>query len=184
MKIVETELADVVVIEPVLHRDERGIFYEAYQRLDYLEAGLDYEFVQDNISYSGAGVLRGLHYQIERPQGKLVTVVSGRIYDVVVDLRRQSSTFGRWIGTNLSAYNHRLIWIPPGFAHGFYVLSQGATVVYKVTEHYAPGLARTLIWNDPALGIDWPIRDDRPILLSEQDRAGLPLDECQVYEGQ
>lgn len=182
MKIIRTELSDILLIEPELHRDERGLFFEAFNHQDYLQAGLEYEFVQDNVSYSGAGVLRGLHYQLDRPQGKLVTVLSGRIFDVAVDLRRQSKTFGRWVSAVLSGYNHRLIWIPPGFAHGFYVLSQGATVLYKVTEHYAPEQERTLIWNDPVLGIDWPLRTERPLILSDQDQAGLPLDKCQVYE--
>lgn len=182
MKTVATELSEIVLIEPELHRDERGLFFEAFNQKDYLEAGLGAKFVKDNVSHSGAGVLRGLHYQIERPQGKLVTVLRGRIFDVAVDLRKHSKTFGRWTSADLSGYNHRLIWIPPGFAHGFYVLSQEATVLYKVTEHYQPELARTLLWNDPALGIDWPLRDDQPIILSDQDQAGLPLDECQVYE--
>jgi dTDP-4-dehydrorhamnose 3,5-epimerase len=183
MRVVATELPDIVLIEPALHRDERGLFYEAFNRRDFLETGLEGEFVQDNVSYSQAGVLRGLHYQVERPQGKLVTVLSGRIFDVVVDLRCQSETFGCWMSVDLSGYNHRLIWIPPGFAHGFYVLSQGATVLYKVTEYYAPELARTLRWNDPDVGIDWPVWEDQPVILSEQDQAGLPLDECPVFEG-
>jgi dTDP-4-dehydrorhamnose 3,5-epimerase len=184
MKIIPTELSGIVLIEPESHRDERGLFYEAFNRNDYLKAGLDLSFVQDNVSHSGAGVLRGLHYQLKRPQGKLVTVLRGRIFDVAVDLRRHSKTFGQWVSADLSGYNHRVLWVPPGFAHGFYVLSQGATVLYKVTEHYAPDQARTLLWNDPALRIEWPLKDEQLLILSDQDRAGLPLEACQVYEGQ
>ena len=182
MKILPTELPEVILIEPTIHRDERGLFYEAFNRNDYQQTGLDIDFVQVNVSFSSAGVLRGLHYQLEQPQGKLVTVLHGRIFDVVVDLRRWSKTFGRWTGTELSGHNHRLIWIPPGFAHGFYTLSEGATVVYKVTDYYSPKQARTLLWNDPELGIEWPLREAAPITLNKNDRAGLPLAVCEVYE--
>jgi dTDP-4-dehydrorhamnose 3,5-epimerase len=184
MKILPVELPDVALIEPALHRDERGLFYEAFNSEAYSQAGLEIEFVQDNISRSGAGVLRGLHYQIEKPQGKLVTVLSGSIFDVAVDLRRQSKTFGRWAAVELTGHNHKLIWIPPGFAHGFYVLSEGATVFYKVTQYYVPELARTLSWDDPTVGIDWPVRSDVSLILNDNDRSGLPLSESQVFEGE
>jgi dTDP-4-dehydrorhamnose 3,5-epimerase len=182
MKILSNELPGVILIEPTIHRDERGLFYEAFNRNDYQQAGLDMDFVQVNVSYSNAGVLRGLHYQLDQPQGKLVTVLHGRIFDVVVDMRRQSTTFGHWTGVELSGHNHKLIWIPPGFSHGFYTLSDGATVVYKVTDYYVPKQARTLLWNDPELGIEWPLREAVPLTLNEADQAGLPLAECEVYE--
>lgn len=183
MKILTSELPDILWVEPDIHRDDRGLFFELFNQARFQQAGLDLRFVQDNISHSIGGVLRGLHYQIDQPQGKLVAVLRGRIFDVAVDLRRRSKTFGRWAAADLNAGSHRMIWIPPGFAHGFYTLSDQATVLYKVTEYYAPGKERTLLWNDPQLAIDWPIGNGASVTLSDNDRAGQPLARCDVYEG-
>jgi len=170
MRIQPTELQGVVVIEPEVFSDARGYFLETYNAKTFAEAGIAGRFVQDNQSRSKKGVLRGLHYQLERAQGKLVRVLHGEIFDVVVDLRPGSSTFGKWSGLNLSATDRKMIWIPGGFAHGFYTLSETAEVAYKVTEFYAPQYERTLLWNDPDLGIRWPLQGE-PI-LSEKDKAG------------
>jgi dTDP-4-dehydrorhamnose 3,5-epimerase len=180
MQITATELAGVFLIEPRLFEDERGYFLETYHRQRFAEAGIDVEFVQDNFSHSRRGVLRGLHYQIQHPQGKLVRVVRGEIFDVAVDLRRDSPTFGRWTAAVLSETNHRQLYIAPGFAHGFCVTSDAADVIYKCTDFYAPQHERTLLWNDPALGIEWPVGQP---LVSPKDRAGLPLATAETYVG-
>ena len=180
MKAIPTEIPDVLILEPRIFGDERGFFFESYNATRFRElTGFNGEFVQDNHSRSAQGVLRGLHYQIRQPQGKLVRVVAGEVYDVAVDLRRSSPTFGQWIGVTLSAENKRQLWIPAGFAHGFYVVSEMAEFLYKTTHYYAPEHERTLRWNDPQLGIDWPITTD-PI-LSSKDRDGLPLDEAECF---
>jgi dTDP-4-dehydrorhamnose 3,5-epimerase len=176
-----TELAGVLLLEPEVFRDERGFFVETYSAARFATLGLPTNFVQDNHSRSRQGVLRGLHYQIHHPQGKLVRVVRGEIFDVTVDLRRGSPTFGRWAGVHLSDANQRQLWVPPGFAHGFYTLSELADMIYKVTEIYDPLSERTLLWNDPHLGIKWPLVDGRPPLLSPKDAAALPFDSAETY---
>lgn len=169
----------MLLIEPRVFEDARGFFKETYQKQRYREAGITAEFVQDNYSRSTRGTLRGLHYQIEHPQGKLVQVFRGEIFDAAVDLRRDSPRFGKWVGHRLSEANHRQMYVPPGFAHGFCVLSDVAEVFYKCTDLYYPQYERTLLWNDPAVGIEWPI-DGEPI-LSEKDRHGTPLSEADCY---
>lgn len=181
MKIHKTSLPEVIIIEPKIFGDERGFFLESYQKNKFAEHGITADFVQDNHSKSVRGVLRGLHYQIRQPQGKLVRVVFGEIFDVAVDIRRNSPTFGRWVGDYLSAENKRMIWVPPGFAHGFFVTSPEAEVIYKATDYYASQWERTIAWNDPTIGIDWPLGDVSPI-LSPKDAAGNPLTEADVYE--
>ena len=169
-----TALPEVLILQPQVFGDERGFFFESFNARDFAKAtGLDVQFVQDNHSKSAHGVLRGLHYQIEQAQGKLVRVVQGEVFDVAVDMRRSSPTFGQWVGVQLSADNHSQLWIPPGFAHGFVVLSQSAEFVYKTTDYWAPVHERCLLWNDPAVGIEWPI-DFEP-QLAGKDAAGLPL---------
>jgi dTDP-4-dehydrorhamnose 3,5-epimerase len=180
MNVIPANLPDVLMLEPKVFGDERGFFMESYNRRTFSELGINAEFVQDNHSRSGKGVLRGLHYQTRQPQGKLVRVVVGEVFDVAVDLRRRSPTFGHWTGMNLSADNKRLAWIPPGFAHGFYVLSDAAEFLYKTTDYYAPEFERSLLWNDPAMNIAWPLAGE-PI-LSEKDRRGMPLNQAEVYE--
>lgn len=179
MQITATALEDVKLIEPTVFTDHRGFFFESWNARDLAQAGIQAAFVQDNHSQSRHGVLRGLHYQIGRPQGKLVRVVAGEIFDVAVDLRRSSSTFGRWTGTTLSADNRRLLWIPPGFAHGFIVLSSSADFLYKATEYYAPELERTLVWNDPDVAIEWPAGIE-PILTAK-DAAGARLSDADTF---
>lgn len=174
MKVERTAIPDVLVLEPEVFRDARGFFYESYNRRSFAAAtGLDLEFVQDNHSRSTRNVLRGLHYQVRQPQGKLVRVVAGEIWDVAVDLRRGAPSFGRWAAEKLDAASHRMLWIPPGFAHGFVVLSEQADVLYKATDFYAPEHERTLLWDDPAIGIPWPLAGE-PV-MSDKDRRGLPL---------
>jgi dTDP-4-dehydrorhamnose 3,5-epimerase len=180
MKITKTRIPEVVVLEPQVFGDERGFFLESYNQKSFEEIGLGRTFVQDNHSRSARNVLRGLHYQLERPQGKLVRVVSGSIWDVAVDIRRSSPTFGEWVGEELSEGNKRMLWIPEGFAHGFLVSSERADVLYKVTDFRAPSGERRLLWNDPQLAIDWPLRDDP--LLSQKDRDGLLLSQAEVFE--
>lgn len=180
MQVIRTDIPDVLVLEPRVFGDARGFFMESYNAREFAAAsGLHVSFVQDNHSRSARGVLRGLHYQIREPQGKLVRVTRGRVFDVAVDLRRSSPTFGRWTGAELSEENNRQMWVPEGFAHGFVVLSDSADFLYKTTSYYAPEHERCLIWNDPAVGVEWPF-PDAP-LLSEKDRAGLPLAECEVF---
>jgi dTDP-4-dehydrorhamnose 3,5-epimerase len=170
MKIELTELPGVIVIEPEVFTDARGYFLETYNAKTFAEAGINEQFVQDNQSLSKRGVLRGLHYQKEQAQGKLIRVLLGEIFDVVVDLRPESGTYGKWSEFNLSAREQKMIWIPKGFAHGFYTLSETADVAYKVTEFYAPQHERVILWNDPDLAIRWPLQGE-PI-LSEKDKAG------------
>jgi dTDP-4-dehydrorhamnose 3,5-epimerase len=180
MKVIRTEITDVLVLEPPVIRDERGFFSESWNARTFRNlTQLDVQFVQDNESQSGRGVLRGLHYQIEQPQGKLVRVARGRIFDVAVDMRKSSRTFGRWTGLELSEENHRELWIPAGFAHGFLVLSEIADVLYKTTDYYAPEHERCIIWNDPKLAIEWPLNGE-PI-LSARDRMGDLLDQAEVF---
>ena len=180
MKVVETSIPDVLIIEPKVFGDERGFFYESFNAAAFEAAtGLKRQFVQDNHSKSQRGVLRGLHYQIQQPQGKLVRVVAGEVFDVAVDLRKSSPSFGRWFGTHLSAQNQRQLWIPEGFAHGFVVLSESAEFLYKTTDYYAPEHERSLLWNDPALGIQWPI-DEAP-QLSAKDQAGKVLRDAELF---
>jgi dTDP-4-dehydrorhamnose 3,5-epimerase len=175
------ELPDVVLVEPAFYGDHRGFFMETWQKRRFEEAGIGLEFVQDNHSMSAAGVLRGLHYQVERPQGKLVRVVAGEAFDVAVDLRRSSRTFGKWTGAVLSAENRRMLWIPPGFAHGFYATKARTELVYKCTEYYAPALERTILWSDPEIGVVWPIPVGGEPVLSEKDRKGVPLAAAETY---
>lgn len=177
MKIHPTELKGVVLIEPEIFSDARGYFLETYNARVFADAGISEKFVQDNQSRSNRGVLRGLHYQKEKAQGKLVRVLAGEIFDVVVDIRPDSSTFGKWSGFNLSAEEQKMIWIPTGFAHGFYTLSETAEVAYKVTEYYAPQDDRVILWSDPDLAIRWPLVGE-PI-LSEKDKAGHSLGKLQ-----
>ena len=180
MKVVETSIPDVLIIEPKVFGDERGFFYESFNAAAFEAAtGLKRQFVQDNHSKSQRGVLRGLHYQIQQPQGKLVRVVAGEVFDVAVDLRKSSPSFGRWFGTHLSAQNQHQLWIPEGFAHGFVVLSETAEFLYKTTDYYAPEHERSLLWNDPALGIQWPF-DEAP-QLSAKDQAGKRLSDAELF---
>jgi len=182
MDFIPTSLPDVLLIQPKVFGDGRGFFMETYRHQRFADAGIPVHFVQDNHSGSRQGILRGLHYQIRQPQGKLVRVVVGEVYDAVVDLRRSSPAFGRWEGIHLSAENKRQLWIPPGLAHGFYVLSEWAEVVYKTTEYYAPEWERTLLWNDPQLAIPWPLVGGQPPSLSHKDEQGKPLHEAESFE--
>lgn len=181
MKAQLTALPEVYLLEPKVFQDQRGFFAESFNQAVFCrELKLDVTFVQDNHSRSMQSVLRGLHYQIQQPQGKLVRVVAGAIFDVAVDIRRQSSTFGQWVGYTLSAHNFCQLWVPPGFAHGFLVLSDVADVLYKATDYYAPEHERCIIWNDLDLGIDWPVAGQSPI-LSEKDQKGNPFKTAEVY---
>ena len=182
MEFLPTRFPDVIVIRPEVFEDSRGFFMETWNRRDFEHAGIDADFVQDNYSSSVAGTVRGLHYQIKRAQGRLVRVVKGEVFDVAVDLRKSSPDFGRWASEILSAENKKQIWIPPGFAHGFLVLSETAEFEYKCTDYYAPEHERTICWDDPDIDIDWPLADGRPPILSQKDQAGLPLKESQVYD--
>ena len=181
MQAIRLALAEVILLRPKVFGDHRGNFFESFNARAFRDAtGLNVEFVQDNHSYSKAQVLRGLHYQVSQAQGKLVRVTSGAVFDVAVDLRRSSPSFGRWVGARLSADDRDMLWIPPGFAHGFYVLSEGAEFLYKTTDYWAPEFERTLLWNDPALGIAWPLSGE-PV-LNAKDAAGRPLAHAEVYE--
>jgi dTDP-4-dehydrorhamnose 3,5-epimerase len=180
MKAVPTDIPGLVILEPRVHGDERGFFFESYNRRAFREAtGVDPDFVQDNHSRSVRGVLRGLHYQVKRPQGKLVRVVAGEVWDVAVDLRRSSPAFGKWVGLTLSAANRRMLWVPEGFAHGFVVTSDAAEFLYKTTDYYAPEHERSLLWNDPALAIAWPVQGE-PI-LKPGDANGTPLARAETF---
>jgi dTDP-4-dehydrorhamnose 3,5-epimerase len=180
VKAIPTAIAQVLVIEPAVFGDARGAFFESWNRRAFSKlAGHDVEFVQDNHSVSARGVLRGLHYQVRQSQGKLVRVVAGEVFDVVVDLRRSSPTFGRWVGERLSAENRRMMWVPEGFAHGFLVLSDMAEFLYKTTDYYAPEHERTLLWNDPAVGVKWPL-EGAPV-LKPKDAAGTPLASAETF---
>ncbi|MEH1944248.1 MAG: dTDP-4-dehydrorhamnose 3,5-epimerase [Nostoc sp.] len=181
MSIVNTKIPEVLQIEPQVFADDRGFFFEAYNQQRFAqEIGIVTNFVQDNHSCSKQNVLRGLHYQIKQPQGKLIRAVVGTIFDVAVDIRKSSPTFGKWVGSELSAENKRILWIPLGFAHGFLVLSEVAEVLYKTTDYYAPQSDRTILWNDPDLAIDWPL--SAPPILSTKDQAGKPLRTAEVFD--
>ena len=180
MKVIQTAIPDLLILEPKVFGDARGFFMESFNARSFQEAtGLNVDFVQDNHSRSAKGVLRGLHYQIQQAQGKLVRVVRGSVFDVAVDLRKGSPTFGKWDGVELSEENNRQFWIPPGFAHGFLVTSESADFLYKTTDYYAPEHERSLAWNDPDVGVEWPL-DGAP-LLSAKDLAGKRLSECETF---
>ena len=179
MRVTPTAIPDVLVVEPRVFGDERGFFFESWNRRALAQAGLDVDFVQDNHSRSSRGVLRGLHYQIRHPQGKLVRVVAGEVFDVAVDLRRGSPTFGRHVALTLSAENKRMLWVPPGFAHGFCVTSDSADFLYKTTDYWHAEHERTLLWNDPALAIAWPLAG-APVIAAK-DAAGTPLERAETY---
>lgn len=181
MEVEVTAIPDVLLFKPKVFGDERGFFMETFRETWFSERGLNVRFVQDNHSASTKGVLRGLHYQVQQPQGKLVRVTAGEVFDVAVDLRRQSPTFAQSVGVILSADNRHLFWVPPGFAHGFLVLSERAEFSYKCTDYYAPEHERSLLWNDPALGIDWPELGPEYPILSAKDRAGVCLAEAEVF---
>ncbi len=180
MKVLQTKIPDVIVLEPAVFGDDRGFFLESYNQRVLSDLGIGRTFVQDNHSRSCRGVLRGLHYQLKQPQGKLIRVVAGSIWDVAVDIRRSSPTFGQWTGQELTAENKRILWIPEGFAHGFVVLSESADVLYKASDFYAPAHERSLLWNDPALNIAWP--SDIDPILSAKDKAGLLLRDAPVCD--
>lgn len=182
MQVTPTEIPKVTIIEPRIFDDERGFFMETWQRQKFAEVGIDYDFVQDNHSRSVQGTLRGLHYQIQQPQGKLVRTTVGEVYDVAVDIRRSSPTFGQWVGRYLSAENKHMLWVPPGFAHGFYVTSDIAEVQYKCTDYYAPQHERSIRWDDPSISIQWPITPDAEPFLSAKDAGGTPLKEAELFE--
>lgn len=180
MKVSPTAIPDVLIIEPKVFGDTRGFFYESFNQKAFNEAtGQDVNFVQDNHSSSAKGVLRGLHYQIQQPQGKLVRVVRGAVFDVAVDIRKGSPTFGKWVGVELSEDNHRQLWVPPGFAHGFLVTSESADFLYKTTDYYAPEHERCIVWNDPAIGIQWPLTAEPS--LSAKDQQGLALRDAETF---
>lgn len=181
MKFIPTEIQDIILIETDFFGDERGFFMETYQQQRFSENGITGPFVQDNHSGSRKGILRGLHYQVRQPQGKLVRVVQGEVFDVAVDLRRSSLNFGKWVGQVLSAVNRHQLWIPPGFAHGFYVLSDWAEIVYKATDYYAPAWDRTLLWCDPEIGIEWPLPPGSVPGLSAKDQSGKHFSEAETY---
>lgn len=176
-----TSISDVVLIKPRVFGDARGFFMETWEANKFAAAGLNLRFVQDNHSRSVKGTLRGMHYQMKQPQGKLVRVIVGEVYDVAVDLRRHSATFGKWVGAYLSAENKNMLWVPPGFAHGFLVISEVAEFVYKCTDYYAPQYEQSLIWNDPTVGIAWPLSLGEVPLLSDKDNAGKLIRDAEVY---
>jgi dTDP-4-dehydrorhamnose 3,5-epimerase len=182
MRFLPAEIQDIVIIYPVVYSDERGYFCETFQAKNFFKAGIPTQFVQDNQSGSHQGVIRGLHYQIRQAQGKLIRVTAGEIYDVAVDLRKSSPTCGKWKGHILSAENKRQIWVPPGFAHGFYVLSEWAEVLYKATDFYAPEWERTLLWNDPQVNITWPLANGQLPIISKKDSQGRSFKEAELYE--
>ena len=181
MRFIACDIPGPIIIEPKVFGDERGFFLESWNHAAFAEAGLDLAFVQDNHSRSSRGVLRGLHYQDPNPQGKLVRVANGRVFDVAVDIRRSSATFGRWIGVELSAANQRMLWVPPGFAHGFLTLEDKTDFLYKCTDFYQPASEHCLRWDDPALAIDWPLDNMIPE-LSAKDKTGQPLADCVLPE--
>ena len=182
MKATRLAIPEVVLIEPKVFGDARGFFFESFNQKAFNEAtGTNHQFVQDNHSRSAKGVLRGLHYQIQQPQGKLVRVVRGAVLDVAVDIRKSSPTFGQWVAEELSEDNHRQLWVPPGFAHGFVVLSEMAEFLYKTTDYYAPAFERCIAWDDPTLAIDWKLSGRQP-LLSAKDAQGLPLAKAELFD--
>ncbi len=182
MKVVPTAIRDVLLITPRVFEDERGFFMETWQERRFADSGIDYRFVQDNHSHSIRGTLRGLHYQLPNTQGKLVRAVRGEIFDVAVDLRKSSPTFGQWVGEYLSGRNKRQLWIPPGFAHGFLVVSESADCLYKCTDFYAPESERTVIWNDDDLGIEWPVPADGAPIVSNKDLAGVAFRSAEYFQ--
>ena len=182
MEFVPTRIPEIILVRPKVYEDPRGYFMEVYREDRFSAGGISRSFVQENQSRSQKGVLRGLHYQIRQAQGKLVRVLSGEIFDIAVDLRRSSSTFGQWVGVILSAENRHQLWIPEGFAHGFYVMSDHAEVVYKVTDYYAPAWERSILWNDPQIGIEWPLGSDSLPTLSQKDMDGKPLAEAEIFD--
>ena len=182
MNVIRTAIPEVVLIEPKVFGDARGFFFESFNQKAFNDAtGTNHQFVQDNHSRSAQGVLRGLHYQIQQPQGKLVRVVRGAVIDVAVDIRKSSPTFGQWVAEELSEDNHRQLWVPPGFAHGFVVLSEVAEFLYKTTDYYAPAFERCIAWDDPTLAIDWKLAGRQP-LLSAKDAQGLPLAKAELFD--
>lgn len=182
MKVVDTKINDVKILEPSVFGDDRGFFMETWSSAAFIKAGFDINFVQDNHSRSAQGVLRGLHYQIQHPQGKLVRCTAGEVFDVAVDLRKSSTQFGQWVGVVLSAENKRQLWVPPGFAHGFYVMSVSADFQYKCSDVYAPEYERSLLWNDPAVGIEWPLVDGVELQLAAKDKVASVLAESDVFD--
>jgi len=181
MQIVDTELYEVKIVEPPVFGDDRGFFMESWNLQKFEDAGLPTHFVQDNHSRSSQGVLRGMHFQIKHPQGKLVRVTAGEVFDVAVDMRHNSPQFGQWAGVVLSASNHRQLWVPPGFAHGFYVMSESADFQYKCTDIYAPEYERSLRWDDPSIGIEWPLIDGKAPTLAAKDEEGQVLGEIDTF---
>ncbi|PKN92537.1 MAG: dTDP-4-dehydrorhamnose 3,5-epimerase [Chloroflexi bacterium HGW-Chloroflexi-6] len=181
MEYTPLEISDVILVQPRVFQDERGFFLESYKKTSYASAGISLGFVQSNHSGSKQGVLRGLHYQVKNTQGKLVCAVLGEIFDVAVDLRRNSPTFGKWVGAYLSAEKKNQLWIPPGFAHGFYAVSSWAEVFYQATDFYAPESERTLLWNDPQVAIQWPIENGQMPILSPKDADGVPLAQADLF---
>ena len=181
MKITKTAIPEVLIFEPTVHGDSRGYFMETFRLNDFVDAGDSLNFVQDNQSKSSQGTLRGLHYQLNFPQGKLVRVLSGEVFDVAVDIRKNSPTFGQWVGELLSAENHKQLWVPPGFAHGFYVTSDSAELSYKCTEYYHPEDDHSLLWNDLSIAIEWPLVSDSP-LLSDKDKNAKTLQAAALFE--
>ena len=181
MKFIPTEIPDLIIVEPDVFGDHRGFFMESWHAEKFAEGGIDAQFVQDNHSRSSQGILRGLHYQIEQPQGKLVRVLSGEVFDVAVDLRRDSPTFGKWFGMTLNDIDKKMLWVSPGFAHGFYVVSEQADFFYKCTELYAPEHERAIRWDDPDLAIDWPIAIGQEPVLAPKDAAAKSFKDAEVY---
>lgn len=182
MEFIPTSIPEVILVKPNVFGDSRGFFLETYKADKFTKAGIPGPFIQDNHSGSQKNTLRGLHYQVRYPQGKLIRVISGEIFDVAVDIRPGSASFGSWVGENLSSENKHQLWVPPGFAHGFYVMSDWAEVTYKVTDIYAPDWERTIAWNDPEIGILWPIPPGTQLKLSEKDRSGKLLQDADLYE--
>ena len=182
LKILPTAINDVKIIEPKVFGDERGYFLESWNQQSFDDLGLDVRFVQDNHSYSQQNILRGLHYQLEQPQGKLVRVIEGEVYDVAVDIRKSSSTFGQWVGVRLSGTNHRMLWVPPGFAHGFYVMSPTVHFCYKCTEYYAPEFEHSIQWDDSKLNIDWPLIKGESPQLSKKDQDGIAFEQAEYFK--
>ena len=182
MKFTSAEIQGIINIEPIVYNDDRGYFYETFQVQHFSEAGIPTIYLQDNQSGSNQGVIRGLHYQIHQAQGKLIRVIAGEIFDVAVDLRKKSPTCGKWNGLILSADNKQQVWVPPGFAHGFYVLSDWAEVLYKTTDYYAPKWERTLLWNDPTVNVNWPLLNGRSPIISQKDSQGCNFEEIELFE--
>ncbi len=183
MNVISTSISEVLVIEPKVFGDSRGFFFESFNHKNFNQVtGLDVKFVQDNHSRSVKDVLRGLHYQIRQPQGKLVRVVRGQVFDVAVDIRRSSPSFGQWVGVELTEDNYRQLWVPPGFAHGFYVLSDTADFLYKTTDYYLPDLERSLLWNDPTVAVSWPIQADVSPIVSAKDKIGPKLTDAELFD--